>query len=66
MAAATSDFSRLYESLQGTLGESLPGILGAIAIFIIGWIVALVIRAGLRKGLGLLNINNRLGQSTDS
>jgi hypothetical protein len=66
MADSTLNFSRLFESLQGTLGKSLPSILGAIAIFIIGWIIALVIRAGLRKGLGLLRLNERLGQSTSS
>lgn len=66
MTDSTLNFSRLFESLQGTLGKSLPSILGAIAIFIIGWIIALVIRAGLRKGLGLLRLNERLGQSTSS
>ncbi|MEE9344018.1 MAG: mechanosensitive ion channel [Methylococcales bacterium] len=66
MASATSDFSKLFESLQGTLGESLPSILGAITIFVIGWIVALLVRAGLRKGLKILKLNRRLGQSTDA
>ncbi len=66
MADSTLNFNRLFESLQGTLGKSLPSILGAIAIFIIGWIIALVIRAALRKGLGLLRLNDRLGQSTSS
>ncbi len=66
MVVAKPDYSRLLESLQGTLGESLPGILGAIAIFVIGWIAALLIRAGLRKGLGLLEINRHFDQSIDS
>jgi hypothetical protein len=66
MADSSFNFSKLFESLQGTLGESLPSILGAIAIFVIGWIVALIIRTALRKGLGALHLNDRLGQSTSS
>ena len=58
------DMTKLFESLQGTLGEALPSILGALAILVIGWFVAIVFRAGARKGLGLLNLNQRLRSST--
>jgi hypothetical protein len=58
------DMTKLTESLQETLGSSLPGILGALGILIIGWFVAIVIRAGVRKGLGFLQLNKRLGSTT--
>ncbi len=58
------DMSKLTETLQETLGSSLPGILGALGILIIGWFVAIVIRAGVRKGLGFLQLNKRIGSTT--
>jgi len=58
------DMTKLTETLQETLGSSLPGILGAVGILIIGWFVAIVIRAGVRKGLGFLQLNKRLGSTT--
>lgn len=60
------DLSNLFESLLGTLGESLPGVLGALLILIIGWFVAIIVRAGIRKGLKLLRIDERVGASTGS
>ena len=58
------DMTKLTETLQETLGSSLPSILGALAILIIGWFVATLIRAGVRKGLGLVQVNNRLRNTT--
>ncbi len=58
------DMTKLTETLQETLGSSLPGILGALGILVIGWIVATVIRAGVRKGLGFLQLNTRIGSTT--
>ncbi|MGP0594768.1 mechanosensitive ion channel [Nitrospira sp. T9] len=58
------DMSKLTETLQVNLGETLPNVLGALGILILGWIVALLVRAGIRKGLGLLNVNQRLRSTT--
>ncbi len=58
------DMSKLIDSLQGTLGETLPTVLGALAILIGGWLVAVVIRGGIRKSLGFLRMNERLKTST--
>ena len=50
------DLQTLANSLQTTLGAQRPGILGALGILIIGWLVAVAARAGehwlsrLRKG----------------
>lgn len=54
------------ESLQNSLGVYLPSVLGAIAILLIGWIVALVGAAVTRKGLAALRTNERLSAQTQS
>ncbi|MDH3288438.1 MAG: mechanosensitive ion channel [Betaproteobacteria bacterium] len=58
------DFSELITSLQNTLGTHLPNILGAIGILVIGWVVAVVVRAGVRRLLALLSVNQRIKEST--
>jgi len=58
------DFSTMLESMQNTLGDILPGILGALAILVGGWIVALIVRALVRKGLGSLRTNERIESVT--
>jgi hypothetical protein len=58
------DLSALATSLQSTLGAQLPGILGALAILIVGWLVAVTARAGTRRVLALLRVNTRINEST--
>lgn len=58
------DFSHLLETLQITLGQTLPSLLGAVAILLLGWIIAVILRAGVRKGLGALRLNERLRSDT--
>jgi hypothetical protein len=58
------DFTTLLSSLQGTLGETLPGVIGALAILIVGWFVAILVRAAIRKGLGLVRVNERIATAT--
>ncbi|MBK7564839.1 MAG: hypothetical protein IPI21_11375 [Propionivibrio sp.] len=41
----------------------MPQILGAIAIFALGWIVAVVARAATRRLLGLISINKHVAES---
>ena len=60
------DLSKLFETLQETLGGTLPGVLGALGILILGWLVAMAVRAGIRKGLGMLQVNQRLHSTTGS
>ena len=59
-----SNLSTMWESLQGALGVHIPQVLGALAIFIIGWFVAALVRAGTRRGLGLLRLNQRFAGTT--
>jgi hypothetical protein len=58
------DYSAMMESLQTTLGRELPGVFGALAILVIGWIVAALARAGVRRGLAYAKVNQRLTAAT--
>jgi hypothetical protein len=58
------DFSALTTSLQNTLGSNLPNILGALGILVVGWLVAVAVRAGVLRLLGLLSVNQRIAEST--
>jgi len=58
------DFSALTTSLQNTLGTNLPHILGAIGILVLGWVIAVAVRAGVRRLLALLSVNQRIKEST--
>ncbi|HLX80698.1 MAG TPA: mechanosensitive ion channel [Burkholderiales bacterium] len=58
------DFSVLATSLQSTLGSQLPGIFGALGIIVVGWLVAVVARAGARRLLHMLKVDVRIEEST--
>lgn len=60
------DVQALIESLQGTLGASLPAIGGALLLLVGGWLVALIARAIVRRGLSAIGVNERLEASTES
>lgn len=59
------DLSALASSLQTTLGAHLPGILGALGILVLGWVIAVVARAGTRRLLGMLKVNQRIEESAN-
>jgi len=59
------DFPTLLTSLSNTLGAHLPNILGALAILVAGWIIAVVLRAGSTRLLALLKVNQRIQESTE-
>lgn len=54
------------DSLRTSVGVYLPSILGAIAVLLVGWLVALVLAAATRKGLAALGTNRRLSAHTDT
>ena len=58
------DLSTFGTSLQSTLGAQLPSIAAGLGILIVGWIIAVVARAGVRRGLGLVKLNSYIAQST--
>lgn len=53
-----------YTSFNGYLGGPIGSIIGAILIFIIGWLVALGIAALVRGVLAKVNLNQRMNSST--
>ena len=59
------DLSSIGSSLEVALKTQLPRILGALAILIIGWIVAVVVRAGIRRVLGMAKLNQRIAENTE-
>ena len=59
------DTATFMESLQTTLGTQLPSIIGAIALLIVGWFLAVVVRAGVRRLLSAMKVNERIGETTD-
>ncbi|MGP5059707.1 mechanosensitive ion channel [Psychrobacter celer] len=54
----------MYASFNGYLGGPIGSIIGAILIFIIGWLVALGIAALVRNVLSKVNLNQRMTSST--
>jgi len=59
------EFGSLLESLQNTMGDTLPSLLAAVGILVIGWFVAVLLRAGTRRLLDVANLNERIQSSTD-
>ena len=47
------DLTIFATSLQNTLGQHLPAIFGALAILVLGWFIAVIARAAVRKLLSM-------------
>ncbi len=58
------DWNALGTQLSQSLGETLPSIIGALGLLVIGWLIAVVIRAVIRGVLTRLEINSRIEAST--
>lgn len=54
----------MFASFNGYLGGPIGSIIGAILIFVIGWLVALGIAALVRNVLAKVNLNQRMNSST--
>jgi hypothetical protein len=59
------DFSDIGNSLGIAFGAELPRILGAILILVVGWIVAVFARAGVRRLLAAARLNGRIAETTE-
>ena len=51
-------------ALQNAFGSHMPQILGAIAIFAPGWLIAVAGRAATMRVLSMLGLNRRISEST--
>ena len=60
------NFQAIMESLQGTLSSTVPMLLAALGVLIVGWLIAVVLRAGTRRLLDVLDLNERIRSSTES
>lgn len=52
--------------LQDSMGDFLPSLIGAIAILLVGWILAAILGSLTRKALDKLGLNDRLAKHTNS
>ncbi len=50
----------LFQQFTQITGSYIPRIIGALAIFIIGWLVALLLSSVLRNVLHRISLNRRL------
>jgi hypothetical protein len=53
---------QLFEQIIQTVGAYLPNIVGAILLLVIGWLIALIVSAGIRKALERTKLDNRLAE----
>lgn len=52
-------------SVLATLGMQLPKILGAVGLLIAGWLIAVIVKAGVRKALALLRVNEKVNRERE-
>ena len=60
----TINFGELLGSLRQSLGDILPNLLTTLAILIIGWFIAVIVRAVIRRGLRAVGVNRFVSHST--
>ena len=60
------DFGELARTITSEIGQYLPTVIGALAILLLGWIVAIVLRAATRRVLGGVGLNRRFHAGTES
>ncbi len=59
------NFDSILSSLQGTLSSTLPSLLAALGILVVGYFVAVLLRAGTRRLLDMVDLNERIRSNTD-
>ena len=59
------DLQTILGSLQGILSDTMPMLLAALSILIVGWLIAVVLRAGTRRLLDMVDLNERIRTSTE-
>lgn len=57
------DFTSLIQSLQTSLGGQLPSILGALGIGLVGWIIATVVRSGVRRAGTAIDLDGKVDRT---
>jgi len=60
------DISVFTVAMQDAVGHQLPRLLGALAIFALGWLIAVAARAAIRRLLNATRLNERISSSAGS
>lgn len=55
-----------FSALQQSFGSQIPQVLGALAILVLGWLLAVVARAAALRALKLIRLNSCLSKSTNT
>jgi len=58
------NYDRFGNALQESMGAQIPQVLGALAIFIVGWLIAVIARAATLRVLAALKADERIRSST--
>ncbi len=59
-----NSFSHFFEPLFASFGGSMPNILGALAIFVVGWFAAGIIRRVLYRVLNRVGLDRRINKTS--
>ena len=59
------DNGSIFSSIADTLAGTLPNMLSALAILIVGWVIAVLLRSATSKLLGLAKLDQRIQSTTD-
>jgi hypothetical protein len=57
------NISPFFEALQSAFGAHLPALLGALAMGLSGWLLALLAQKLTERGLARMRLNQRLANS---
>ena len=60
------DLQNFFTNFLQSIGSLLPGVLGAIAVLIIGWLIAKSISGLVRKGLKKTDLDNKVFQRSNA
>ncbi|MBS0309015.1 MAG: mechanosensitive ion channel [Proteobacteria bacterium] len=58
------DWNSMWAAVQSGLGGNMMQLLGALAILVLGWVFAVLVRAGVRRGLGMAGLNRCFAKMT--
>ena len=56
---------KFLDSLIGSFSQALPGLAGALVMLLIGWIAATIIKAAVKKGLHLIQLNQKISSQEE-
>lgn len=61
--AILESLARIWGSFSGKMLHLFPRILAAVLVFVLGWVVAVLVRAGFQRGLRLARFDERCERS---